>query len=376
MLKPNIPIIDLKNQYRAIKSMVDERVLAVLASGSYILGAELAAFEREFAFYLKSENCVGVNSGTDALYLALRACGVKAGDEVITTPVTFIATAETIVRTGAKPVFVDIRESDSNMDPDLIEKKITSKTKAILPVHLYGFACDMDKIRRVASAHRLKVIEDCAQSVGGYFGDARLGTFSDVGCFSFYPTKNLGACGDGGALVTNDERIAEETKLLRTHGSVLRGYYDQFGINSRLDEIQAAVLRVKLLYIDRWNKMRRDLARNYDTLFEGAPHVRVFRALENTTPVYHLYCILVDQREALQERIAEKGITTMVHYPVPLHLTGALKHLGHKEGDFPVSENVCRRVLALPLYPELAFQEQEVIAEHIKQFGRVSDDLA
>lgn len=376
MEKRNIPIIDLRNQYRAIKSMVDERVLAVLASGSYVLGPEVAAFEREFAFYLKTTQCVGVNSGTDALYLALKALGVGQGDEVITTPVTFIATAETIVRTGARPVFVDVRESDSNMNADLIEKKITPKTKAIMPVHLYGFACDMDKIRAIASAHRLKVVEDCAQSVGGYYRETRLGSLSDAGCFSFYPTKNLGACGDGGAIVTNDERIAEATRLLRNHGSVLRGYYDQFGINSRLDEIQATVLRVKLLYIDRWNKMRRDLAKNYDGLFEGAAHIRPFKPLDGTTPVYHLYCVLVDRREALQERIAEKGITTMVHYPAPLHLVGALKYLGHKEGDFPVAEALSKRVLALPLYPELTFQEQELIAEHIKQFGRVSDELA
>ena len=361
-----IPIIDLKNQYRAIKSMVDERVMAVLASGNYILGPEVQAFEKEFSFYLKSKNTLGLNSGTDALYLALKAAGIGEGDEVITTPSTFIASAETIVRTGAKPVFVDVRESDSNMDPALIEKKITPRTKAILPVHLYGFVCDMDKIRHVAAAHKLKIIEDCAQSVGAYFGDRRVGTIGHLGCFSFYPTKNLGAFGDGGAVVTNDEMMAEKVRILRTHGSAMRGYYDQFGINSRLDEIQAAVLRVKLMYVDRWNSMRRSLAKHYDALFEDAGKVQVLKPSPGTTPVYYLYCILVDHRDHLQERLAEKGVTSTGHYPVPLHLLGAFKFLGHKEGGFPVAENISKRILALPLYPELAFQDQEIIVEQIK----------
>lgn len=366
MLKRTIPIIDLRNQYRAIKSMVDERILSVLASGSYILGTEVAAFEREFSFYLKAKHAIGVNSGTDALYLALRSLGIGEGDEVITTPSTFIATGETIIRTGARPVFVDVRESDSNMDADLIEKKITKRTKAVLPVHLYGFACDMDKICRIARAHKLKVIEDCAQAIGASLGNARLGTFGDASCFSFYPTKNLGAFGDGGAIVTADEKIAEELRVLRTHGSALRGYYDQFGVNSRLDEIQAAVLRVKLLYIDRWNGMRRSLAKNYDSLFEDAGKIKVLKPQGGTTPVYYLYCILVPDRDALQERLAEKGVTTIVHYPVPLHLLGAFRHLGYKEGDFPVAESISKRILALPLYPELTFQDEEVIVEQIR----------
>jgi len=365
-MKHNIPILDLKNQYRAIKSMIDEKVLAVLASGAYVLGAEVASFEKEFAYYLKTKSSVGLNSGTDALYLGLRAMGVGPGDEVITTPSTFIATAQAIVHTGARPVFVDVRELDSNIDPALIEAKITKKTKAILPVHLYGFVAEMGEIKRIAEAHKLKVVEDCAQAVGAYYGNARVGSLGDAGAFSFYPTKNMGACGDGGLLATNDEELADKVKLLRTHGSLLRGYYDQFGINSRLDEIQAAILRVKLLYIDRWNKMRMDLAKNYDALFEGNPKVQVFKAAPDTSAVYHLYCIQVDKRELLQERLAEKGVTSMVHYPVPLHLLGALKFLGHKEGDFPVSERISKRVLALPLYPEMSAQDQEIVCEQIK----------
>jgi len=363
----NIPILDLKTQYRALKHVMEESVLKVLSSGQYILGPELEAFENEFAFYLKSENTVGVNSGTDALHLALRALGIKAGDEVITTPSTFISTAEAIMMVGAKPVFVDVSEEDSNINADLIEKKITKKTKAILPVHLYGYACDMDKINKIAKAHKLKVIEDCAQAVGAYSGTRRVGTLSDAGCFSFYPTKNLGAYGDGGAIAIQAEKICERLKALRTHGSTLRGYYDdELGVNSRLDEIQATVLRVKLLYVDRWNAMRRKLANYYLELLSDLPRVKVFHPAPGTTPVYYLFCILVSKRDAVQERLAERGITSMVHYPVPLHLAGALKHLGYKKNDFPVSEEISKKILALPMYPELTFQDQEKIVEELR----------
>jgi dTDP-4-amino-4,6-dideoxygalactose transaminase len=361
----NIPIVNLKAEYRAIKHMVDERLIAVAASGNYILGAEVEAFEKEFAFYLQAKHVTGVNSGTDALYFALRALGVGKADEVITTPCTFIATSEAIVRCGAKPVFVDVREGDSNINTELIEKAITKKTKVILPVHLYGFPCDMGKINEIAQAHKLKVVEDCAQAVGAFDHGRRVGNLSDVSCFSFYPTKNLGAFGDGGALVTRDDSLDEQAKALRTHGSELRGYYDQFGANSRLDEIQATVLRVKLLYVDRWNTMRRRLAKNYDGLFEDMKGVDLFRPTEGTVPVYYLYAVLVDRRDALQERLAEKGISSIVHYPVPLHLVEALKFLGYKEGDFPVAEKISRRILAIPLYPELTFQDQEDIASEI-----------
>ncbi|MBF0253743.1 MAG: DegT/DnrJ/EryC1/StrS family aminotransferase [Candidatus Omnitrophica bacterium] len=362
----HIPLLDLQGEYRSIKRMMEESIMKVLASGQYVLGAEVAAFEKEFGFFLKSENVIGVNSGTDALYLALRALGIGAGDEVITTPSTFIATAQAIVRTGARPVFVDVNASDSNINPDLIEKAITPRTKAILPVHLYGFSCEMERIVSIAQKHGLKVVEDCAQAVGGYVQNIRVGTFGDAGCFSFYPTKNLAAYGDGGAVSIKDAKAAEHIRALRGHGSVLRGYYDEFGINSRLDEIQATALRVKLLYLDRWNSMRRRLAAHYNELFAELSEVELFRPAPQTTPVVHLYCIQVEGRDALQEALAESGIITMVHYPVPLHRVGALSSLGYKEGDFPVAERISRRILALPIYPELTFQDQEEIVEEIR----------
>jgi dTDP-4-amino-4,6-dideoxygalactose transaminase len=363
--KRNIPIIDLKKQYLAIKHMVDERVLSVLSSGNYIMGSEVAAFEKEFAFLLQSPNAVGVNSGTDALFLALKALGIGEGDEVITTPCSFIATVEAIIRCGAKPVFADVRASDSNIDPKQIERNITKKTKAILPVHLYGFVCDMKSINAIAKKHKLRVIEDCAQAIGAYHENVRVGTLSDAGCFSFYPTKNLAACGDAGAVVTPHTAVHEKLKVLRTHGSALRGSYEHLGINSRLDEIQAAVLRVKLLYVDRWNALRRKLGVHYDSLFSNHPRIEFFKPEVNTRAVYYLYCILVEKRELIQERLARKGISTIVHYPIPLHEVEALKYLGYKKGDFPVAENLSKKILAIPLYPELLFQDQEEVAEGI-----------
>jgi len=362
----DIPLLDLKTQYRAIKNMMEESVLKVMASGQYVLGPEVEAFEREFAFFLKAKHVVGVNSGTDALYLALKVCGIKPGDEVITTPHTFIAIPQAITMAGAKPVFIDVRESDANINPDLIRKKITRRTRAILPVHIYGFVCDMEKIRKVAQKHNLKIIEDCAQAAGAYWQNARTGVLSDAGCFSFYPTKNLSAYGDGGAVAVGDEKMAERLRALRTHGSTLRGYYEEFGINSRLDELQATVLRVKMLYLDRWNSLRRKLAANYDELLADMLGVRVFKPLPGTTPIYHLYPILVQNRDVLQERLAEKGITTMVHYPVPLHRSGALRHLRIREGSLPVAERISKEILSLPLYPELTFQEQEEVCEEIR----------
>lgn len=368
----SIPILDLKAQYRAMKNQMEESVLRVLASGQYILGPEVEAFEREFAFYLKTPQVVGVNSGTDALYLAMRALGVGPGDEVITTPATFIATSQTIVALGAKPVFADVHEGDCTVNADLIEDKITPRTKAILPVHLFGFSCDMGKITSVARKHGLKVIEDCAQSVGSYWGAQRTGTFGDAAAFSFYPTKNLGAYGDGGAVAVADQKTAEHIRALRTHGSMLRGYYEELGINSRLDEIQATILRVKLLYVDRWNAIRRKLAQNYQELFSAAlPEVRILKPSPGTTPVYSLFCVLVPKRDALQEWLAKKGIDTMVHYPLPLHLVHALKNLGYREGDFPAAERISRSVLAIPIYPELTFQDQEDIVEEIRQALKV-----
>ncbi len=362
----NIPILDLHTQYRAIQHMMEESVKKVMASGHYVLGPEVDAFEKEFAFFLKSNHVIGVNSGTDALTLAIKALGIGPGDEVITTPVTFIATVEAIIANGAKPVFVDVNEYDSNLNVELIEAKITDKTKAIMPVHLYGFACDMVRIGQIAQKHNLKVIEDCAQATGAYVGQKRVGIFGDAGCFSFYPTKNLSAFGDAGAITVNDAALAQKLSLLRTHGSTLRGSFDMLGINSRLDEIQATILRVKLLYLGRWNSMRRKLAANYDELLSTIPGVRTLKPMPNSTPVYCLYTIAVTGREHLQEALAQDGISSMVHYPVPLHLVNALKHLGYKQGDFPQAEKISAEILALPMYPELTFQMQERIVDKIR----------
>ena len=364
----NIPLLDLRHQYRAIKSMVDERIQAVLDSGEYILGREVAAFEREFSFFTKVPFTVGLNSGTDALYLSLHALGIGKGDEVITSPYTFVSTAQAIARAGATPVFSDIKENDANLDPALLEKKITKNTRAIIPVHLYGFACDIGSILDIAKEHRLKVIEDCAQACGAYYREGRVGSFGDAGCFSFYPTKNLSACGDGGAVITQDSKVAARLRALRSHGSELRGYYEEFGINSRLDEIQAAILRVKLMYIDRWNIMRRELAKNYDALIQKLPHVKTLKPDPKTAPVYHLFSILLANRDELQDELATKGIITMVHYPVPLHLQGVFRYLGYKQGDFPVAESMSKKILTLPLYPELTFQEQDEIVQDIEKF--------
>jgi dTDP-4-amino-4,6-dideoxygalactose transaminase len=363
----SIPIIDLRAQYRAMKNQMDESVLRVLASGQYILGPEVAAFEKELAFYLKSPQVVGVNSGTDALYLAMRTLGIGSGDEVITTPATFIATSQTILALGARPVFVDVNEGDSNINADLIEAKITAKTRMILPVHLFGFSCDMGKIMEIARERKLLVLEDCAQSVGAYWNSVRTGTFGDAGAFSFYPTKNLGAYGDGGAVAIRDAKAGDHIRALRTHGSLFRGYYDELGINSRLDEIQATILRVKLLYVDRWNTLRRKLASNYSELLADIlPDIQCLRPADHSTPVYSLFCILVPNRDSVQETLAKKGIDTMVHYPQPLHLVNALKHLGYREGDFPIAERISQSILAIPIYPELTFQDQEQIVEEIK----------
>lgn len=366
--EPEIPIIDLQEQYRAIKNMVDQSLQKVLMSGVYILGAELEAFEKEFAFFLKSKRVIGVNSGTDALYLSMRALGIGPGDEVITSPLTFVSTVQTILALGANPVFADVREFDSNIDPESVRSKITKKTKAILPVHLFGFPADMSALKILAEEHGLKIIEDCAQSAGAYYGGVQTGTIGDAGCFSFYPTKNLGACGDGGAIVVQDDDVAERLRNLRTHGSTLRGWYEELGVNSRLDEMQATILRIKLLYLGRWNIMRRKLAKNYDDLFAGLKQVTLFKAADKTTPVYCLYPIRVVKRDSLQEHLVRLGIHTIVHYPVPLHLSTALSSLGYGKGDYPVAEKLAAETLALPMYPELAFTDQERILNAISSF--------
>lgn len=360
-----IPILDSKRQYAKIGKEIEKEVLEVLASGSYILGKHNKALQTEFADYVGSKFSVGLNSGTDALHLALRALNIGKGDEVITTAFTFVATASAIGLAGATPVFVDINPDTFNIDPDKIEAAITPKTKAIIPVHLYGQAAEADKIMAIAKKHGLKVIEDCCQAIGAEYKGQKVGTFGDFGCFSFYPTKNLGGMGDGGMITCNDENLYNRILALRNHGGAIRYYHDELGVNSRLDEIQAAVLRVKLKYIDEWNKARRENAYRYNELFSKYSDVITPVEAEGTYPVYHQYTIRIENRDEVHKLLQEKGIGAMIYYPVPLHLQKLHKELGYKEGDLPLTEKDTKLVISLPMFPELTEDEQQTVVNTV-----------
>lgn len=362
-----IPLIDLKAQYESIKEEVDRAVREVLESGRYILGPNVEALEREIASYCGVKYGVGVASGTDALLLSLLALGIGPGDEVITTPFTFFATAEVIMQAGAKPVFVDIDPRTYNIDVERIEEKINENTKAIIPVHIFGQMVDMERVMQIARKYGLAVIEDACQAIGAEFKGQKAGAWGDAGCFSFFPTKNLGGYGDGGIVVTNDSAIAEKIRLLRAHGSKVKYYHSVIGYNSRLDEIQAAILRVKLKYIDEWNEKRRKKASVYNELLKGMEGVCTPVEDYRGKAVYHLYVIRAEKRERIREALAGEGISTGVYYPLPLHLQEALRDLGYKVGDFPEAEKASKETLALPLYPELPEQDIERIAEAVKR---------
>ena len=358
-----IPIIDSKRQYMTIAKDVEREVLEVMRSGQYILGKHNKAFEEEIANYTGANHAVCLNSGTDALHLALRALNIGAGDEVITVAFTFVATAEAIGIVGAVPVFVDIDENTFNMDADKIEEKITPRTKAIIPVHLYGQPCDMDKIMAVAKKYGLYVIEDCCQAIGAEYKGQKVGTFGDIGCYSFYPTKNLGTMGDGGLVITNDENLKNRVIALRNHGGAIRYYHDEIGLNSRLDEIQAAILRVKLPYIDEWNKLRREHAYYYNELFKNAEGIETPKELDNTYCVYHQYTVKIQNRNEVHKMLQDKGIGAMIYYPVPLHLQKVHKYLGLNEGYLPKTEKNTKLVLSLPMFAEITKEEQETVAK-------------
>lgn len=364
-----ISVLDLKEQYADIKSEIDEAISEVVKSGSFILGRFVERFEEGAAVYLGSKYAMGVASGTDALHLALLACGVKADDEVITVPFTFFATAEVISNIGAKPVFVDIDPRTFNINPDKIEKAITSKTKAVIPVHLYGQSAHMDKIIEIAKKHNLKVIEDCAQSFGAEYKGRKTGAFGDCGCFSFFPTKNLGAYGDGGMIVTDSDPLAENIKLLRAHGSKDKYHHKILGFNSRLDAIQANILRVKLNYIDKWNKKRAEIAQKYNELIKNSDIITPYQD-KDCKHVYHQYTARCrNKRDSLKKHLEEKGISTTIYYPISLHLQEVYSGLGYNEGDFPESEKAQREVLSLPVYPELSDDNIKYIAGAITEFG-------
>lgn len=360
-------MVDLKVQYDTIKEEINAAVLGVIQSTHFILGPHCKALEEEIAAYHGVKHAVAVASGTDALHLALIAAGIKRGDEVITTPFTFIATAEAISYVGAVPVFVDIHPESFNIDVAKIEPAITPKTRAIIPVHLYGQPAGMDELIPLARKHHLKVIEDCAQSFGAEYQGKKTGAIGDLGCFSFFPSKNLGAYGDGGMVITSDQDVAHRLVSLRNHGSTVRYHHEEVGFNSRLDEIQAAIIRVKLKHVAAYNAMRRNNASLYAKYLAGSG-IHAPSEQEGTTHVFHQYTIRVKDRDAVKKRLDAGRITsTMIYYPVPLHLQAAYRHLGMKPGSLPVAEQVAQEVLSLPMYPELTEAQIKQVADAVKK---------
>jgi dTDP-4-amino-4,6-dideoxygalactose transaminase len=368
-----VPMLDLKSQFAEIRDEVLAAVARVFESQHFILGPEGAALEREVAAYVGAEQAVGCASGSDALLLAFMALGVKAGDEVVTTPFTFFATAGSIARLGAKPVFVDVDPVTFNVDPAQLEPRVTWRTKAICPVHLYGQTADMDGVRAVADLHGVPIVEDAAQAIGAEYDGRRAGVLGHMACFSFYPTKNLGGAGDGGMVTSDDVELAEKVRMLRDHGMRPKYHYRMIGLNSRLDEVQAAVLRVKLARLEAWHAGRARVAARYRDLFAGAcllDRIGVPETAPGRRHVYHQFVVRVygGHRDALREFLRERGVGTEVYYPVPLHLQDCFRALGHKEGDFPEAERAARETLALPVYPELTPAMQEAVVARIASY--------
>lgn len=394
-----IPLINLQRQYETIKETADSKILEVLSSAQYIMGQNVKEFEKEFADYIGAKHVITVGNGTDALIIALKSLGITEGDEVITSPFSFFATAEAISAVGAIPVFADVRLDTFNIDPSKIEEKITGRTKAIVPVHIFGQSADMDEINAIAQKYKLNVLEDACQAVGGEYKGKRIGTLGDIACFSFFPTKNLGCAGDGGAIVTNNDDLATICRALRTHGSGENGqrafnllnnikenvkedksedntvynplkYYNYLiGNNSRLDEIQAALLRVKLSLLDKWNDLRIKHAEFYDNELDGSD-LNTPYGEKNVKHVYHMYILQSEKRSELLDYLKENGIATGVYYPVPLHLQKAYLNLGYNKGDMPNAEYLSHRTFAIPMFAELKEEEQRYIIETIKRFGK------
>jgi len=362
-----VQLLDLKAQYATIKDEVMGALRDVCESQLFCLGPAVVDFEEKIASYCGSKYAVGVSSGTDALLMSLMALDIKPGDEVITTPFTFFATAGTIARLGAMPVFVDVDAETYNIDPNLIPKKITAKTRVIIPVHLFGQMAQMKPIMEIAKLHGLAVIEDACQSIGATQDGIKCGNFGDLGCFSFYPTKNLGGFGDGGLVTTNNNELAEKIRLLRTHGENPKYSYKMIGGNFRMDAIQGAVLSVKLKYLDRWSAKRRQHAAFYNKMFTGSC-VRRPKIDSNNVSIYHQYTVMVNQRDRLREFLAEKGIGSAVFYPRPLHMQECFAELGYRQGDFPVAERLSNEVLSLPIYPELTSEQIEYVAKSVLEF--------
>ena len=366
-----VPLLDLKAQYRPIRTEIMAAVESVCDDQAFILGARVADLEKDIQGYVGASHAVGVASGTDAILLSLMACGVGPGDEVVTVPYTFFATAGSISRLGAKPVFVDIKPDTFNMNPRLIESAITVRTKAILPVHLFGQCAAMEPILHLATRRQVVVIEDAAQAIGATWRGRKAGTLGQAGCFSFFPSKNLGGFGDGGMVTTDDQALADRVRMLRVHGSRVKYVHEVIGLNSRLDALQAAVLRVKLKYLEEWTKGRQRNAARYEALFKEAnllDRVTLPIVTAENRHVYNQYVVRVPRRDQLRAFLQEQGVGSEIYYPTPLHLQVCYKDLGYREGSFPQSERAAKETLAIPIYAELAADQQAYVVETIKKF--------
>ncbi len=363
-------MLDLTEQYQELRTEILSQLEDVMSKASFILGNNVKKLEADIASYSNVKHGVGVANGSDALHISLLACGIKEGDEVITTAFTFFATAGAVARIGAKPVFVDIDPQTFNIDPTKIEDAVTEKTKAIIPVHLYGQTADMDAINEIAKKHNLFVIEDAAQAIGAKYKGKKVGELGTTACYSFFPTKNLGAYGDGGMVVTNDDEISEKMRVLRVHGSKPKYHHHVLGYNSRLDELQAAILNVKFSRLDQWCELRREKALVYSELLNETvgQHVTTPYMAEDNYHIFHQYTLRVDRRDELQQYLKENGIDTMIYYPIPLHLQPVFSELGYKEGDLPETEKACKEALSLPMYPELPLEMQKYVVEKIGEF--------
>ena len=362
-----VPFLDLKTQYQSLKSEIDPAVLQVFHDATFILGPQVEEFEKAFAAFIESEYSVGVANGTDALRLAFEALGIGAGDEVILPANTFVATAIGVMETGALPVLVDIDPETFLMDYDQLESLVTPRTKAICPVHLYGRACNMDRVMAFASAYKLMVVEDTAQAHGARWNGKRVGSFGEIGCFSFYPGKNLGAYGDGGGIVTNHEPLFRQVRKLRNYGSEIKYQHPEKGMNSRLDTAQAVVLNIKLKHLADWNLKRWQVAEKYSQLLSQHTSERLKLPDIRTADehVFHLYVIQVEERERITQELAAKGVSTVVHYPVPFHLQGGYTKLGYKQGSFPETERTASSILSLPIYPEISDEQIEYVCNSL-----------
>lgn len=369
-------MVDLKTQYLKIKNEIDSSILEVIESTSFINGPKVKEFQKNLEEYLDVKHVIPCANGTDALQIALMALGLKPGDEVITANFTFIATVEVVALLGLKLKFVDADPETFNLDPVQIEKAVTQKTKAIVPVHLFGQAADMEKIMQIADKHKLYVIEDTAQAVGADYTFSngvtkKVGTIGNIGTTSFFPSKNLGGYGDGGALYTNDDDLAAKLRQITNHGSKIKYYHDEIGVNSRLDSVQAAVLNVKLKYLDDYAKARQKVADYYDSAFSGHPNIIIPKRNDQSTHVFHQYTVQLKDinRDSLKEYLNTKGIPAMIYYPFPLHLQNAYKYLGYKENDFPVTEKLCKTVLSLPMHTEMENEQLEFISETVLEYA-------